>query len=97
MAVHVRLRRIGKNPKGKPHFRITVFDERKGRDSSFIEELGFYNPISKAFKIKKERLDFWIKNGAQVSDTVKSLIKKNLKSILPKQIKEEKNAANTSS
>jgi len=53
MAVHVRLRRIGKNPKGKPHFRISVFDERRGRDSKFIEELGFYNPVSKALKINK--------------------------------------------
>ena len=39
MAVVVRLRRIGKNPKKRPHFRITVFDQRRGRDSRFIEEL----------------------------------------------------------
>jgi small subunit ribosomal protein S16 len=77
MAVHVRLRRIGKNPKGKIHFRISVFDERKGRDSRVIEELGFYNPISGESKIKKERIDYWVKNGAQLSDTVKSLVKKN--------------------
>lgn len=76
MAVHIRLRRIGKNPKGRPHFRVTVFDERRGRDSKFIEELGFYNPVSGAIKIKLERLDFWKKNGAQLSDTVNSLIKK---------------------
>jgi small subunit ribosomal protein S16 len=47
MAVRIRLRRIGKNPKKKPHFRITVFDERTTRDGRFIEELGFYNPVSK--------------------------------------------------
>jgi len=88
MAVHIRLRRIGKNPKGRPHFRVTVFDERRGRDSRFIEELGFYNPVSKALKIKKERLDFWIKNGAQLSQTVKRL----MKSIE----KEAKNATNAS-
>jgi small subunit ribosomal protein S16 len=76
MAVHIRLRRIGKNPKGRPHFRVTVFDERRGRDSRFIEELGFYNPISGLIKVKKERLDFWVKNGAQVSQTIKSLVKK---------------------
>ncbi len=76
MAVHIRLRRIGKNPKGKPHFRITVFDERRGRDSKFIEELGFYNPITGETKIKKERVDLWIKNGAQLSTTVKSLVNK---------------------
>jgi len=76
MAVHVRLRRIGKNPKGKIHFRVSVFDERRGRDSRFIEELGFYNPGSSAVKINRERLAYWVKNGAQVSDTIKSLVKK---------------------
>ena len=76
MAVHVRLRRIGKNPKSKPHFRISVYDERRGRDSKIIEELGFYNPINQDSKIKLERIDFWVKNGAQVSPTIKSLVKK---------------------
>jgi len=76
MAVHVRLRRIGKNPKGKPHFRITVFDERSGRDSRFIEELGFYSPVTGETKLKKDKLLSWIKKGAQLSPTVKSLLKK---------------------
>ena len=76
MSVIVRLRRIGKNPKKRPHFRVTVFDKRRGRDSRFIEELGFYNPKTGAVKINKERLEFWVKNGAQLSDTVKSLSKK---------------------
>ncbi len=77
MAVHIRLRRIGKNPKARPHFRITVFDQRSGRDSRFIEELGFYNPINGEVKLKRQRLDFWVKNGAQLSVTVKSLLKKD--------------------
>ena len=77
MAVHVRLRRIGKNPKKNPHFRISVFDERKGRDSRIIEELGFYNPINGSASLKKEKLQAWVKNGAQLSPTVKSLLKKN--------------------
>jgi small subunit ribosomal protein S16 len=76
MAVHVRLRRIGKNPKGRPHFRVTVYDQRTGRDGRFIEEIGFYNPISGQVKIKKERLDYWLNCGAQLSATVKSLTKK---------------------
>jgi small subunit ribosomal protein S16 len=76
MAVHVRLRRIGKNPKDRPHFRVSVFDDRRGRDSRFIEELGFYNPITGQVKIKKARLNHWVKNGAQLSPTVKSLVKK---------------------
>ncbi|MCX5706369.1 MAG: 30S ribosomal protein S16 [Candidatus Omnitrophica bacterium] len=76
MAVHVRLRRIGKNPKGKPHFRISAFDERKGRDSGILEELGYYNPLTGEAKIKIEKLEAWVKNGAQLSATVKSLVKK---------------------
>jgi small subunit ribosomal protein S16 len=89
MAVRIRLRRIGKNPKKRPHFRVTVFDERTGRDSRFIEEIGFYNPVNGSLKLRKERLDYWLKNGAQVSDTVKSIFKK--------MEKETRNAANTSS
>ena len=76
MAVHIRLRRIGKNPKKKPHFRISVFDERVSRDGRFIEELGFYTPTTKAVKINKERYDFWVKRGAQASETIKNLVKK---------------------
>lgn len=89
MAVHIRLRRIGKNPKSRPHFRVSVYDERRGRDSRIIEELGFYNPINQETKIKIERIDFWVKNGAQLSATVKSLVKKSRK--------EAKNAAGTGS
>ncbi|MFH0827116.1 MAG: 30S ribosomal protein S16 [Candidatus Omnitrophota bacterium] len=88
MAVHVRLRRIGSNPKGRPHFRVSVFDERKGRDSKAIEELGFYDALTGSKRINRERVEFWIKRGAQLSPTVKSLMK-NLK-------KEEKNAASPS-
>jgi small subunit ribosomal protein S16 len=76
MAVRIRLRRIGKNPKGKPHFRICVFDERTQRDGRPLEELGFYSPLTNTSKINRERLAYWLKNGAQPTDTVKSLIKK---------------------
>ena len=81
MAVHIRLRRIGKNPKGKPHFRVSVFDERMGRDSRVIEELGYYKPTSGLAELKKERIAEWVKNGAQLSTTVKSLLKKLNKSL----------------
>lgn len=81
MAVRIRLRRIGKNPKGKPYFRIGVLDQREGRDSRYIENLGFYNPITAAVKINKERVEYWIKNGAQLSATVKSLFKKESKKV----------------
>jgi len=76
MAVHIRLKRIGKNPKGRIYFRLGVFEESQGRDSRPIEELGSYNPQTGAAKIKKERLEHWMKNGAQVSPTIKSLMEK---------------------
>ena len=76
MALRIRLRRIGKNPKGKPHFRVSVLDGRKGRDGRAIEELGFYNPLSGESRIDKEKVEAWIKKGAQPSVTVKNLIKK---------------------
>jgi len=76
MAVRIRLRRIGKRPKKKPHFRITVFDERRARDSRYIEELGYYCPITGEVKVNKERLEYWVKKGAQPSQTIKNLVKK---------------------
>lgn len=76
MSVRIRLRRIGKNPKKKPHFRISVFTSTRGRDSRIIEELGQYNPITGQAKINRERLDYWVSKGAQLSDTVRSLTKK---------------------
>ena len=78
MAVHIRLRRIGKHPLKKPFFRISVFDERKARDSRVIEELGYYDPTKNpaGMKVNKERLEYWISKGAQASGTVKSIAKK---------------------
>ena len=78
MSVCIRLRRIGKNPKKKPHFRITIFDRPRSRDSRFIEEIGYYDPTKNppTVKIKKDRYDFWVKRGAKPSDTILSLVKK---------------------
>ena len=76
MAVKIRLRRPGKNPNKKVHFRIAVLDHHKARDARVIEELGFYNPAQDLFKINRERFDYWVKNGAQVCATLKNLIKK---------------------
>ena len=76
MAVKIRLRRIGKNPKKRPFFRLSVFEETRNRDGRYLEEIGYYNPVTGTVKLKKDRFDFWVKNGAQASPTVKSLIKK---------------------
>ena len=79
MSVRIRLRRIGKNPKKRYFFRISVFDKRKGRDSRSIEELGYYDPSKDPalVKINKERLQYWLSCGAQMSETVKSLVKRS--------------------
>lgn len=78
MAVTIRLRRIGKNVKNRMFYRVTVIDEHKARDARAIEEIGTYAPQQKAnnFKIDKQRFEHWLKNGAIVSDTVRTLVKK---------------------
>ncbi|HZK37449.1 MAG TPA: 30S ribosomal protein S16 [Clostridia bacterium] len=77
MAVKIRLKRMGANK--RPFYRIVVADSRAPRDGRFIEEIGYYNPISepKQIKINSERAEKWLKDGAQPTDTVKDLFKKN--------------------
>jgi small subunit ribosomal protein S16 len=87
MAVRIRLRRIGKNPKGKIHWRITVFDERVNRDGRFIEEIGFYNPFSKQTKVDLERFAYWVSKGAQPTLRVAAVVKK-FKKETPKEVKD---------
>jgi small subunit ribosomal protein S16 len=76
--VVIRLRRAGS--KKRPFFRVVVTDSRAARDSSFVEILGHYNPRSKPalVQVDKERVDFWMKQGAQPSDSVRTLIKNHL-------------------
>lgn len=76
MAVRIRLKRMG--AKKRPFYRIVVADSRAPRDGKFIEEIGYYNPISEPVEIKidGEKALQWLNNGAQPSDTVKSLLKK---------------------
>lgn len=76
MAVRIRLRRIGKNPKKNPHFRISVYESTINRDGRSIEDMGFYDPITGEVKLKKDRFDFWIKKGAKATETVRSLARK---------------------
>lgn len=73
--VKIRLSRTGK--RNQPSYRIVVTDSRKPRDGKNIEILGSYNPSEKAekFKIDKERLKFWISQGAQMTEAVGRLVK----------------------
>ncbi|SDM72607.1 30S ribosomal protein S16 [Acetanaerobacterium elongatum] len=76
MAVKIRLRRMG--AKKAPFYRIVVADSRYPRDGRFIEELGYYDPTKEpsVINVDTEKVDKWIKNGAQPTDTVKALLKK---------------------
>lgn len=77
MAVKIRLRRMG--AKKAPFYRIVVADSRYPRDGRFIEELGYYYPTKEpsVLKVDDEKAKSWIANGAQPTDTVKALLKKN--------------------
>ncbi|AOY77339.1 30S ribosomal protein S16 [Clostridium formicaceticum] len=77
MAVKIRLKRMG--AKKKPFYRIVVADARAPRDGRFIEEIGYYNPVSqpKELRIDNEKATKWLNDGAQPTDTVKDLFKKN--------------------
>ena len=74
--VKIRLRRMG--AKKNPFYRIVVADSRFPRDGRCIEEIGTYAPMAEPTQVKvnKERALEWIKNGAQPTDTVKTLLKK---------------------
>ena len=77
MAVKMRLRRMG--AKKAPHYRVVVADSRYPRDGRFIEEIGYYNPMTEPadIKIDAEKAKKWISNGAQPTDTVRDLLKKS--------------------
>jgi small subunit ribosomal protein S16 len=77
MTVRLRLQRLGK-PK-RPFYRLVAIDQRAKRDGAPIEQLGQYDPKATQDKIKvnAERVEYWLKQGAQASKTVASLLKKS--------------------
>ena len=74
MAVKIRLKRMG--AKKKPFYRVVVADSRSPRDGRFIEEIGFFNPISDEIKINVESAQKWLSTGAQPTDTARAILKK---------------------
>ena len=76
MSVKIRLRRMGK--KKQPHYRIVVADSRSPRDGRFVENLGYYNPVTHPARLRVdlERVDYWLGEGAIPSRTVESLVGK---------------------
>ena len=77
MAVKIRLKRMGM--KGEPFYRVVVADSRTPRDGRFVEEIGTYNPIKNPAEIKVdvERAKYWLGNGAQPTETFKSILVKS--------------------
>ena len=77
MAVKIRLRRMG--AKKAPFYRVVVADSRFPRDGRFIEEIGYYDPTKEpaVVRIDAEKAKKWIATGAQPTDTVRVLLKKN--------------------
>jgi len=76
MAVKIRLRRAGSNK--RPFYRVVVADARHPIKGKFIELVGWYDPKKSGvnYQLKMDRVEYWLNNGAQVSDTVNSIIKK---------------------
>lgn len=76
MAVHLRLRRTGK--KKMPQYHIVASDSRKARDGKFLEVVGRYNPLQQPALVetKDQRVIYWLRNGAQATDTVRSLLQR---------------------
>ena len=73
--VKIRLKRMGAHK--QPFYRVVVADSRSPRDGRFIEEIGYYNPMTEpaTININEEKAKKWLGNGAQPTDTVKSLFK----------------------
>ena len=75
--VVIRMRKMGS--KKRPFFRVVVTDSRIARDSSFVEIVGHYNPRTKPAKVEidRERINHWVGKGAQLSNTVRTLLKRH--------------------
>ena len=77
MALKIRLKRMGM--KKKPFYRVVIADGRSPRDGRFVEEIGYYDPMTepKTIKIDAEKAQKWLADGAQPTETVKALFKKS--------------------
>ncbi|RMF07271.1 MAG: 30S ribosomal protein S16 [Candidatus Neomarinimicrobiota bacterium] len=79
MAIKIRLKRIGR--RNRPFYRVVVMDSRKRRDGAALEELGWFNPIAldkeSNFRLKEDRILYWLGVGAQPTDPVRALMKRS--------------------
>lgn len=76
MSVRIRLKQFG--AKNRDAWRVVVSEGKMPRDGRFIEEIGYYDPLRKeeVISFKEDRLEYWLSQGAQPSETVKSLVKR---------------------
>ncbi len=81
MEVKIRLQRAGKSAKGRYNYRIVAISKTKPRDSKHLEILGYYDAAKNPaiVSVDHTKVDKWLKNGAQMTATVKSLVKKSKK------------------
>lgn len=81
MEVRIRLQKAGKTSSKVYNYRIVAMSRNEGRDGRNLEILGYYDPAKKpaSVSIDHDKLQKWVEKGAQMSDTVRSLVKKNLK------------------
>jgi small subunit ribosomal protein S16 len=93
MAVSIRLRREGTT--NRPYYKVVVADSRSPRDGKFIEIIGTYDPKKQGHNstLQMDRIEHWISKGAQPSDTVRSLIKKNRALVSAQPVEAEAEAA----
>ena len=75
--VRIRLMRIGS--RGRPFYRVVVADQKRARNSKTIEEVGWYNPLTdpSSISLKRDRVEYWLKHGAQPSESVAQLLKRD--------------------
>ena len=83
--VVIRLSKGGS--KKKPFYHLVAVDKRSPRDGKYLEKIGYFNPLAKGqavrLKVSRERINYWVSVGAQLSDRVKSLVKEWDKAIMP--------------
>jgi small subunit ribosomal protein S16 len=79
--VKVRLSRTGTTK--RPHYRVVAIDSRRARNGRFLEILGVYDPRAERVSIRADRVTAWVERGAQVSDTVRSLLRRQARQPQP--------------
>ncbi len=78
MEVRIRLQKAGKTSNKAYNYRVVAMAQKEGRDGRTLDILGYYDPAKKSYyQINKEKVSAWVAKGAQLSDTVRSLMKKS--------------------